>query len=466
MAEDELFKSIARRQEINTQAVRIASNERKTGAAFAARVAELKANPTQEMMDAAHLRASYQTFQKRLSPGMQKLSGFLTDYPALRLLVPFVRTPTNLFLYAGERTPLGFAFKDTREALLGRRGGTEADLARARVALGTSIAVAVTALAVEGKITGAGPQDPAERAALALTGWQPFSVKIGNEWYSFRRLDPFAPILGTSADLAQLVRTYEEARGDKAKETAAQLVYMLSQNIADKEWFGTLADVGAAMQDPEQFGPRMVKRLAGSLVPAGVAQITQSLEPDAKDTRSLPAYLKARAGFSGDLPPARDIWGEPKPNPDTLGPRVLSPITVREQKNDKASTEIARLKLGVKMPDRRLGLGEADKDFKTDLTPQEYDDYARISGQMAQRAVDFIVNSPSYDRLPEAGKQKIIRQAFEASRHTAKGALFRMHPDLVQRLAGEKREELTRPPRDLPPQLGGGAFDDLIPAAR
>ena len=55
MAEDEFFKAIGYRQEINAQAFRLAANEGLKGKALAKRVAELKANPTDEMAKAARL---------------------------------------------------------------------------------------------------------------------------------------------------------------------------------------------------------------------------------------------------------------------------------------------------------------------------------------------------------------------------------------------------------------------------
>ena len=57
---------------------------------------------------------------------------------------------------------------------------------------------------MRGEISGAGPTDPQQRAAMLANGWQPYSVKIGDTWYSYRRLDPFASILGPTADLVEL----------------------------------------------------------------------------------------------------------------------------------------------------------------------------------------------------------------------------------------------------------------------
>ena len=66
-AEDQLFKGIARRMELNAQAVRIANREGLEGEARQSRVAELIASPTDAMMERALDYGRYLTFHTVLS---------------------------------------------------------------------------------------------------------------------------------------------------------------------------------------------------------------------------------------------------------------------------------------------------------------------------------------------------------------------------------------------------------------
>src|SRR3990167_5356827 len=62
--------------------------------------------------------------------------------PALKFVIPFVRTPTNIAKFAIERTPLAFTLKDTREALFDGfklRKGVQAEQAWARIMMGSAI---------------------------------------------------------------------------------------------------------------------------------------------------------------------------------------------------------------------------------------------------------------------------------------------------------------------------------------
>jgi hypothetical protein len=61
-AADEIFKSIGYRQEINARATRQALEEGGTRDLVAQRIAELRAQPTEEMQSAAHDFAAKQTF--------------------------------------------------------------------------------------------------------------------------------------------------------------------------------------------------------------------------------------------------------------------------------------------------------------------------------------------------------------------------------------------------------------------
>ena len=43
----------------------------------------------------------------------------------------------------------------------------------------------------QGLITGRGPEDTKERAVLRETGWQEYSIKVGDQYISYQRFEPF-----------------------------------------------------------------------------------------------------------------------------------------------------------------------------------------------------------------------------------------------------------------------------------
>src|SRR3546814_5441994 len=81
-------------------------------------------------------------------------------------------------------------------------GGARGDLAIAKVMVGSGVGAVIAELAAKGVITGSAPSDDNQRRLMLANGWQPYSITIGGQYYSYRRLDPFAMTFGTAADLA------------------------------------------------------------------------------------------------------------------------------------------------------------------------------------------------------------------------------------------------------------------------
>ncbi|MCP5389177.1 MAG: thermonuclease family protein, partial [Novosphingobium sp.] len=230
-AEDELFKGIARRMELNAQAVRIANREGVKGEALDKRVAELVANPTDEMFERSLDYGRYLTFQRKLGPFGQAISNATGSNLLAKVVVPFVRTPINLMKFATERSPAAPLLKEWRTDFMA--GGERRDLAIARMMLGTGFATIIYQAALDGTITGAVPPDPAKARLLYADGWQPYSVKIGDRYVSYSRLDPLSTTVGVAADMA----TLPSGLSDRQKEDQATiLVASIMGNLASKTW--------------------------------------------------------------------------------------------------------------------------------------------------------------------------------------------------------------------------------------
>src|SRR5690606_2796056 len=101
---------------------------------------------------------------------------------------------------AAERSPAAPILKEWRADF--KAGGARRDMAMARALLGTGFAYTMFEAAKNGLITGSAPSDPAKNRYLRANGWQPYSVKVGDKWISYARLDPFSTTISVAADLA------------------------------------------------------------------------------------------------------------------------------------------------------------------------------------------------------------------------------------------------------------------------
>lgn len=438
MAEDELFKAVARRSELNAQAVRIASNEGLSGNTLANRIADLLENPTQAMHDAAQDFADYQTFQNELGKAGKSVQQFANTHPLLKLLIPFVRTPVNILKYAGERTPLSLFSKEVRKTIAGVYGDIPRDEQISRLTLGSLISVSALGLAAKGHITGGGPTDPKQRALLYASGWQPYSLRIGDTWISYSRMDPFATMLGVSADAYDIAQHMTDP---DAGDVAALILASVSKNLVNKTYLQGISQAIEAVQDPDRYGKQYIQQFAGSIVPTGVAQFAQTQDPIMRQTRGILDTIKSRVpGLSESLLPRRDIWGEPIQRQGSLGPDIISPFFEQRLKHDRTTNELLDLGIYPAPPARKLN--------GIQLTDQQYDDFSRISGRLLKMQLDISTSQPGFDLLTPYIKAELINTAIDRSRRAATAYIKMQHQEILRDATQNRIDQITgkKPP--------------------
>lgn len=434
-AEDELFKAIGYRQELNALAYRQASSEGLAGTAFAARVADITRNPTEAMIDAASKNADYQTFTTPLGKTGRAIQNFANSHPLAKFVIPFIRTPTNLLKYAGERTPVGLFSATVRDSLLGKNGPIARDTQLARMAVGTSIGLAAMSLAMDGAVTGGGPSDKRQRATLRLTGWQPYSVRIGETYYSYASFEPFSTIIGMTADVIDIAK-YGDMKDDEAAKVAAGVFASTVKNLMSKLSLRGVSDFIQSATDPDRYGKQYVSGFASSFVPALVGQMAQSSDPVQRQTQTAIAEIQSRIPFlREDLLPKRNVWGEPIVSQGSLGPDFLTRVYESAVNKDPVNQRLLALGINPSMPDRKIR--------GVELTEQQYDDYCKISGRMMKERLDQLVGMKQFASTPEAAQVKAITKIIENSRETARSVLMMRNPDLLKKAISLKLQKNT-----------------------
>src|SRR5690606_15297202 len=121
------------------------------------------------------------------------------------------------------------------------------------------------------------------------TGWQPYSVRIGDMWYSYARLEPFATVLGVSADMYEIGSQMTDA---ELSDMAALVTASVSKNLINKTWLSGPADLIQAVSDPDRYGERYIERFLSTAIPTGVAQIARSQDPILRDAQDALDAIK------------------------------------------------------------------------------------------------------------------------------------------------------------------------------
>lgn len=446
--EDKFFKSIGYRMELNALAYRQAASEGLEGEDAARRIVDILSDPPDHLKADALDVSHYNTFTNELGKTGKKFQSTVASIPGARLVLPFIRTPTNIIKYTFARTPLAYMSGNIRSEI--RAGGAKAAQAHARVALGSMIFLNMMDLTSEGTVTGRGPLDPAMRKAKMDTGWMPYSVKVGDRWYQYSRTDPIGMMIGLGSDLAEIMGNVNGENDADMLATAAVLA--LANNLANKTYMTGIYDFIGAIDpsNPTNSPERYLTDFAGSMVPYSsfLRNTANTIETGIKDTRTAVlddegdvdlaatwfenTLNKMRAvipGMSADLPPSRDLYGKPIDRASGIGMGwdMLSPIASRVDNPDPVTRVIL---------DNRVSISQAPRVINgVKLNNYQYSDFVQMSGEPLKEYLDKLITQPVFKKLsdgPDGMKAEIIKKAVHDFREQGKALLVRKYPELQQ----------------------------------
>jgi len=344
----------------------------------------------------AQEEARYLTFTKELEEGIGKtMQDFTNRHPGFRFILPFVRTPTNILTFAIERTPLMVNPLMKQEFAILRKEFASADPIVKAQARGKVVTAGLVALGLveaisdsNGTITGGGPKNEKEKKALQAAGWQPYSIKKGETYYSYQRLDPLATPLGIVADLVETGRdisALESKDSEKILEHAYQsFIISLTRNITNKSYLTGIQNFTDALSNPERFAGKFSKNFASSFVPNIISQMADSDEQVMRETRGVMDAVKRKLGARGGLDAKRNALGEEIMAETLLASpmQALNPIAVSTKKDDTVLQAMAELKHGFRNPIPNLG-GDIDLlDYETENGQSAYDRWLQLSSEI------------------------------------------------------------------------------------
>jgi hypothetical protein len=397
-AEDAFFKGFVENQELNRLAFRQAKKEGLVGDAFQDKITDLLIHPTEQMLNDAAKRGQYLTYQKEVGEVGRLIYSARDKVPPLKLFIPFVKTPLNIAKFALERTPLNLPILATR-AINGDLKGAQLSEELAKPLMGTMLATTVYQMAEQGYITGATPKKTAERDEKLNTGWQPYSVKIGDKYYSFSRMEPLGSIMGMAAALSQIKNNMAE---DEKFNLAYGIMDAIKTNIADKTFMQGLTNVIQAISDPGRYAEKAVKTLTGSIVPAVSGGIARSIDSTTRDIQGPVDTITSRIPIASETLPAKlTVWGEPVMRPGSPVGRFISPLQISQEKGSPIEKELLKLDLDIGYPSRKIG--------NIEMRPEEYWMMVKAAGYPAKKELDGLVQTKGWDGLSDYQKeQKII----------------------------------------------------------
>lgn len=457
-SEDLFFKAINYRQSLMGLATRQAIKEGKKGfSAVRQRVKEILENPAKEAPDIDMQSVDYARYQTYTNPlgkyGQATQNKLSEPYWKLgRFIAPFIRTPVNIIKYANERTPLGRLSERYKAAM--EAGGAEKDIANAKIVFTGAVMSVLGLYANQGLITGRGPEDTKERAVLRETGWQEYSIKVGDQYISYQRFEPFGILLGLTADFVNaanmvndniLVSDTKEDKdlADEAGKIGAYLIASFADNITNKTYLRGVSDVIKAIDDPERYGPQYINNFLSSPIPNVSSYVRRYNDPVIRDVRNLvDAWQNKIPGMSQNLPAKRNIFGEkikysPGAAPEAFGRfgEVFSPARTESITNDIVFNELLNIEYYPSMPKRSV--------MGVDLNPEQYE-YMMSHHKLfdtKQEVLDAI-QYPGYNNLSKYMKKKEIKDIMERNNKMARIETWLKYPDLQEKIDLKELQKL------------------------
>lgn len=450
--EDMFFKAVGYRMEVRALAWRTVIAEGLDGDAAQRRMAEIVRDPPESIkmqaLDAAH----YQTFTNELGEWGRKFQELRATVPGVAVVVPFVRTPVNIMKFTLQRTPVALAAASIRADIAA--GGARGATALARMGLGTMVLMAATNLVAQGLVTGGGPEDRELKRIWLDQGNMPYSVRLGDRWFQFSRLDPIGMMIGMGADIGEIIHDLND---DDADELVLAGVVALKDNMLSKTYMSGVQDFMAAIMstDPTADLGTYTQDMAGTLMPfsAFMRHTAQAVDPVIRDTRGdasedatfgtwwdgLVNKLKSQVpGMSSELPPRRDVWGEVITRQSGLGKAYdfIAPITSKAAEDDPVNAAMLANRVDVGAPQRVID--------GVKLSPDEYSEFSRLAGERARKMLEQVVLTPFFKRMPDAPgsvKTEIMRSIMISARKAASAEMLQKFPALRRRVVDARQEQ-------------------------
>jgi hypothetical protein len=430
---DEFFKAIFRKMEYNAQAYRLASSGKygdPDTVYNALRNVNTKASDWRDQVlkmpnvaalpDATRAKfiqdvgdfAKSATFQQDLGKFGRNVLRFRAQHPEMAWVVPFVKTPINIMKDALSYTPLGIFSKNTPN-----------DVKVARTAIGASIAVGMSQLVGSNQITGSYPKDADKRNAMIAAGLPEYSVKIGDTWYSYARVEPLATVMGSTVDGINAVKNYYDKNPNdrKGKELALDVIGGITKNIASKTFLEGISGVLQAIHDPERYGGSFINSFAGLVVPSFVAAPARSADPNMRVVTDFGEAVQNRLPNLGqeftreNLPAQSMIYGGLRPNP-SYGLAAFTGIQTAPAEQSATQQEAARVKLDYTLPGKKLK--------GVELVGEDQAKYQALSSQRADVILASIMDTPGYQAAPDSIKKVILEKGMRRARTAATNILF------------------------------------------
>ena len=436
-------------------------------------------NHTSETALKALDEARETTFTTPLRSGTftAQLQQVVNKFPALRQIMPFIQTPTNILRVSFERLPiLNFAMKRQRELI---RNGTpdEKAIIMGNLALGAGFTAYALNLAMNGKITGGGPSYTTDTNEAKLWNaspdWHPYSINVGTnenpEWLELKRLDPHGMAFGIVGDIYEMIEHMDEPDAELT-DLVGMVAGAFANNVMSKTYMMSLNDT-MRLLDGNTSGEKVTNTLEyrlASMIPYSSLsyEMNKNLNGQMTELRTFTDKVKSRI-YGMDASAVKHDWltGEAIDLPQyKLGFIRQKKLDAEQHVAADVYTELRKLSHPFVGPQKTIG--------DVQLSAKQYQRFNELVGTIKVMGRDNLITildkqikSRRYARLADMaeinqtrssddGRVKHLNIYIQLAKRKAKYQLFREYPELRKAVAANRRSRgLSKAGREADPLI-------------
>ncbi len=446
---DVYFKALAGDAYLNAQKAQIAKS---TGR-------DIKSiEATTQMKEDAHEFMNYVTFMNKpgaLAQSTGAMRRWISEViPGARLVIPFVNTMSNVFNRALEMTP-GFGIvkgvsdisKRPADVEIGTTGKFKqgpalqskefTDLIANQIEGTVLTFVLLMLLNDEDRITGEFPRNPAKQRSWYALGKKPHSIRVGNYWIPYRKVEPFNMVI---SNIIAFRDAWHEMKDDETKEAAySDLVWSVMKNLVENTY---LDNISRALKSKYGF-KEFAKGVPASFVPFSgfwrqVNRTYESYQGEGRYVREnhertsaianvLPWFIADKMGITP--PPRIDAFGEEiivKASGETGIGRSLQqwlPFAWSKVSTDPVEIELNRMEIYPGLPSRTMKIRGED----VYLPLEFYREYSIYYGKLAKEAMIKTMKWASYKEASDETKSKLLDRQLKKSHERARAKGVRIY---------------------------------------
>lgn len=247
-----------------------------------------------------------------------------------KFTAPFIKTPMNIFKQGIEYSPMGVATL---------AGASNKTTQLAKTAIGSAVFTGASLLLASDRITWSEPSDERTKNLWRQAGKQPYSVKIGDKWFSYQKLPPplaFPIAMVAAIDDAQKSKKIDDSTTDLVLSAVAKG----GEFLADQSYAKSFGDLLNAFQGGESKWANLLANYPQQLIPfraltGWLARLSDDVQrkPDADASfvdKQVQLLMMNYPGLSQKVPARENNVGEPIPNNNRWW-NALSPVRMQQE---------------------------------------------------------------------------------------------------------------------------------------